>query len=495
MGLNYPTIHLNFVIFFIFFFNFSICQIISKTNSFQFEGEWSKKELENLKQKAYIEENSGIVSIDIEVGSFVESSPFVAEFIIQNGHYFTTNKINYIVVGNYVAAKFMNITLLPFEILQQYGIVDITRSTFNQVINSVIINYDDISNRKEEVRKYCYFEGSLEIEKISQDYNKIEQMKGFIDSPNCDIHLHFSKVQPLKKEEYTSKANIYFFLMVSVSVIQSILVIIQLRTLNNSHAFRRISITSLTLAIIIDNYISFFHLIIGLVYEEIFSSLIYIAFLQFMIFSTYEMRYLLLVYKAQNNREIEDMRSEMTSLYFKIYFATFGGVILVYNFPVFFKVFIFFLYSFWIPQIISNSLENTNHFGSIGYFIGTSFTKLYTPIYFFFYKGNFLRVKPDQRFTIYLIIFVISLLIIILSQKKNPRYFIPKKFLPEKYNYFRPINLERLKEDVCVICLDEIKENDYMITPCNHIFHRSCLEKWMEIKIECPTCRATIPPP
>ncbi|KAJ5072323.1 dsc e3 ubiquitin ligase complex subunit 1 [Anaeramoeba ignava] len=476
MGLNYPTIHLNFVIFFIFFFNFSICQIISKTNSFQFEGEWSKKELENLKQKAYIEENSGIVSIDIEVGSFVESSPFVAEFIIQNGHYFTTNKINYIVVGNYVAAKFMNITLLPFEILQQYGIVDITRSTFNQVINSVIINYDDISNRKEEVRKYCYFEGSLEIEKISQDYNKIEQMKGFIDSPNCDIHLHFSKVQPLKKEEYTSKANIYFFLMVSVSVIQSILVIIQLRTLNNSHAFRRISITSLTLAIIIDNYISFFHLIIGLVYEEIFSSLIYIAFLQFMIFSTYEMRYLLLVYKAQNNREIEDMRSEMTSLYFKIYFATFGGVILVYNFPVFFKKIQIILVQ--LDILLEQVLQN------------------YTLQYIsFFIKGNFLRVKPDQRFTIYLIIFVISLLIIILSQKKNPRYFIPKKFLPEKYNYFRPINLERLKEDVCVICLDEIKENDYMITPCNHIFHRSCLEKWMEIKIECPTCRATIPPP
>ena len=32
----------------------------------------------------------------------------------------------------------------------------------------------------------------------------------------------------------------------------------------------------------------------------------------------------------------------------------------------------------------------------------------------------------------------------------------------------------------------------YMLTPCNHIFHSECLEKWLELKRECPNCRASL---
>lgn len=38
----------------------------------------------------------------------------------------------------------------------------------------------------------------------------------------------------------------------------------------------------------------------------------------------------------------------------------------------------------------------------------------------------------------------------------------------------------------CVICYNEIDVNDragYMLAPCDHIFHRQCLEQWMEIKV------------
>jgi hypothetical protein len=31
-------------------------------------------------------------------------------------------------------------------------------------------------------------------------------------------------------------------------------------------------------------------------------------------------------------------------------------------------------------------------------------------------------------------------------------------------------------------------------TPCKHYFHQKCLIKWMDVKMECPTCRATLPP-
>ena len=33
----------------------------------------------------------------------------------------------------------------------------------------------------------------------------------------------------------------------------------------------------------------------------------------------------------------------------------------------------------------------------------------------------------------------------------------------------------------------------YMMTPCNHSYHSVCLKKWMDIRMECPTCRQAIP--
>ena len=33
----------------------------------------------------------------------------------------------------------------------------------------------------------------------------------------------------------------------------------------------------------------------------------------------------------------------------------------------------------------------------------------------------------------------------------------------------------------------------YMITPCDHVFHTLCLEKWMRQKNECPYCKSALP--
>eukprot|EP00586_Coscinodiscus_wailesii_P010005 CAMPEP_0172513466 /NCGR_PEP_ID=MMETSP1066-20121228/252708_1 /TAXON_ID=671091 /ORGANISM="Coscinodiscus wailesii, Strain CCMP2513" /LENGTH=541 /DNA_ID=CAMNT_0013293743 /DNA_START=30 /DNA_END=1655 /DNA_ORIENTATION=+ len=49
----------------------------------------------------------------------------------------------------------------------------------------------------------------------------------------------------------------------------------------------------------------------------------------------------------------------------------------------------------------------------------------------------------------------------------------------------------------CVICYSSINIHDrrgYMLAPCDHIFHRECLEQWMDVKMECPICRTDLPP-
>ena len=75
------------------------------------------------------------------------------------------------------------------------------------------------------------------------------------------------------------------------------------------------------------------------------------------------------------------------------------------------------------------------------------------------------------------------------------------------------------KETTCIICLislkKEMKDEDWakeiqneqlldyikyksekyklMVTPCNHVYHSSCLLAWMNVKLECPLCKEQLP--
>ena len=47
----------------------------------------------------------------------------------------------------------------------------------------------------------------------------------------------------------------------------------------------------------------------------------------------------------------------------------------------------------------------------------------------------------------------------------------------------------------CLICLERfIKGQDSIILPCLHIFHSSCIKKWISIKNFCPLCKQKIFP-
>jgi hypothetical protein len=65
-----------------------------------------------------------------------------------------------------------------------------------------------------------------------------------------------------------------------------------------------------------------------------------------------------------------------------------------------------------------------------------------------------------------------------------------------RYNYHRRWPPSVLSSPNCVICMNDVHAapaTDYMLTPCDHLFHTECLERWMEVKRACPTCRAALP--
>lgn len=115
--------------------------------------------------------------------------------------------------------------------------------------------------------------------------------------------------------------------------------------------------------------------------------------------------------------------------------------------------------------------------------------------------------KPNPQLCYVLVVWMaLQVGVLTLQQRYGPRFFVPARFLPVKYNYERRINLQEMTllrssaEDNsidCVICMVEldIDARDYMLAPCEHIFHRECLQGWMQVKMECPTCRCVLPEP
>lgn len=80
--------------------------------------------------------------------------------------------------------------------------------------------------------------------------------------------------------------------------------------------------------------------------------------------------------------------------------------------------------------------------------------------------------------------------------------------LPEETSSRVPTGASDSGAETCVICLGSLRFEPaqadtsinarpcagYMQTPCAHQFHQACLSKWMQMKLECPTCRAELPP-
>ncbi|XP_062079854.1 E3 ubiquitin-protein ligase BIG BROTHER-like [Humulus lupulus] len=49
----------------------------------------------------------------------------------------------------------------------------------------------------------------------------------------------------------------------------------------------------------------------------------------------------------------------------------------------------------------------------------------------------------------------------------------------------------------CNICLEKLHSNnryqELLCTPCSHIFHKKCIERWFDKNKVCPLCRSAIP--
>jgi hypothetical protein len=106
--------------------------------------------------------------------------------------------------------------------------------------------------------------------------------------------------------------------------------------------------------------------------ETIFNKFILVALLKFLAFSLFEMKYVLNIWKARAGAQAD--QRQLGILYFrfckkkiklrfpmipKIDSVLMVGFMIIYAIGSYFPIFVFVLYSYWLPQIICNTLRGT----------------------------------------------------------------------------------------------------------------------------------------
>ncbi|CBI21873.3 hypothetical protein VitviT2T_017672 [Vitis vinifera] len=363
-----------------------------------------------------------------------------------------------------------------------------------------------------EMEKRCNIEIAAQISRVSSTQNDGDRdryhLEGLMESPSVDddgdcfspLLLNATSVNI---EAYYNKAVNYTLMVTFVSFLQVLLLIRQMEHSNTQSGAAKVSILMIGQQAIMDAYLCLLHLTAGILVESLFNAFATAAFFKFVVFSIFEMRYLLAIWKASrpmNNGEgWETMRRELSVLYSRFYGILLGGILVMYEFHNFLRPILLLMYSFWIPQIITNVIRDSRKPLHPHYILGMTVTRLAVPLYMFGCPNNFMRIEPSKSWCICLGIFMgLQASILLLQHYLGSRCFIPRQILPEKYSYYRRSNQDTNHVTDCVICMTTIdithRSNECMVTPCDHFFHSGCLQRWMDIKMECPTCRRPLPP-
>ncbi|XP_073005439.1 transmembrane E3 ubiquitin-protein ligase FLY1-like [Typha latifolia] len=363
-----------------------------------------------------------------------------------------------------------------------------------------------------DMEKHCNIEIAAQVSRVPSSQNDGDhdryRLEGLMESPavgndgDC-LPPILVNATSLNIDVYYNKAVNYTLMVTFISFLQVLLLIRQMEHSNTQSGAAKVSILMIGQQAIMDAYLCLLHLTAGILVESLFNAFATAAFFKFVVFSIFEMRYLLAIWKASrplNSGEgWETMRRELSILYSRFYGILLGGIIIMYELHNFLRPILFIMYSFWTPQIVANVIRDTRKPLHPQYILGMSITRLAIPLYIFGCPSNFMHIEPDMKWCIYLGSFMGMQSLILISQHYlGSRWFIPHQILPEKYSYHRKLENDTTQATDCVICMTGIdlaqRTNDYMVTPCDHLFHSGCLQRWMDIKMECPTCRRSLPP-
>lgn len=317
------------------------------------------------------------------------------------------------------------------------------------------------------------------------------------------------------------KAVNYSLVTTVICLLQIGFLFCQLHFSQTQAAASKISLMCIGQQSVIDAILCVAHLLLCAIIPQLFMAFASIAFFKLIIFCIVEMRYIVHISQSQDpqrffNGGVNQMRHEFAILHARFYAILILTFPTIWFFASYFNFIVFLAYSYWVPQIVMNIVQEVRQPFHHFYLYGISATRLVIPLYVYGCPANLLhllvgrdQLKPDPVMCVVLVLWTAAQVgVLVLQQKLGPRFMIPARFLPPRYDYRRPIprsviqGLEEAAETgevlECVICYQTIAIHgvgrNHMTTPCDHIFHPQCLERWMELKMECPVCRTGLPP-
>ena len=234
-----------------------------------------------------------------------------------------------------------------------------------------------------------------------------------------------------------------------------------------------------------------------------------LALFKLMLFGVLQTSLTIRVWNAHHPVDsVETGNRNLRNLYLRIYSALFTATFLSGLYFEYLQLTVTLYQLYWLPQIIYDIKRGSRNPFTVKYLVITALTRLWLPLYLWGATDSFLDSKlylsaPDSPaigFAVFLLLLQAAQVCLMISQKRwGPRWFVPWILLPNVYNYYRNVPNDPEHGDAieCVICMGVIEAKDgdrSAVTPCSHVFHSTCLDQWLDIKLECPTCRRELPP-
>ena len=287
-----------------------------------------------------------------------------------------------------------------------------------------------------------------------------------------------------------------------------------------------------------------------------FNEFIIAAVVYLMHFSVFQVRLFYNVYRCNysaNNDGIvdangDDFKKHIAKIYITFYFVVLFNIVILYFFFIYRFLFLLYILITFLPQMYHNVITKIPNNKILSrYIFFVTVNKLFIPCNLWCVSNNILMSKPHFEFFIYAVIGLgVEILFLHLQHKFGGKFFIPKRFRKNYYNYYKTVTeIEMTNKDfsnsnqICAICLNDLKtdikiisstipikdskseineevpinssnakcnfslnviickrethSNILMMTPCHHYFHPECLQEWCKHKSKCPICRHDLP--
>mmetsp|Transcript_13440 Transcript_13440/g.25324 ORF Transcript_13440/g.25324 Transcript_13440/m.25324 type:complete len:532 (-) Transcript_13440:881-2476(-) len=343
---------------------------------------------------------------------------------------------------------------------------------------------------------------------LNLDFNEddgVYSVEGYFASVNCGFFVQLSFDQFTEDMQKSSRVTYCgIFTVLNIIIFLSIAQHTQDCMESEMYA-KRTSILSLLLNASTDLTLCLWHMKLAMSYFITFDFMVLAALWSFSLYMMVQHRLAELVWKAQNSEISAQgwrvMRRRYTAFNTRFFIAVVVIAAVGYVFQFIALGLILVVHSSWIPQIVRNAVHGYRKSWRFQITLKLILARYALLFYIFGCPANFLSWRPKYWYVgVLFILMVTQVTLLWLQMSLGPRFFVPQRFRPQIYSYYRNLDEENGGDPLeCMICLNALREAGdtsevkSMHTPCGHTYHEECLKRWMDVKMQCPTCRSELP--